>query len=573
MNSHFSRAKTKLHAIRRMRAPQIYGHIRRRIRNRLVPKFAASYRASLEQASIALPAFQPAPQAREMGAMVAKFFAAEYHDTVPSCFSGRFHIMNKTVDFGSVDRIDWQIAADEGDRQIWRANLAQMGYLTTALNHDEERALAFAAQLIRSFLKYGRFEHSSDFVVIWHPYIASRRVQSLVSLMLLLPERFRGSSEWKEIEAFTRFNVIYVLRNLEVDLGFNHLERNLAALAIFSLCCGSVPPEIAAALHRHFESIVRDTVGDDGVPKERSATYHVLTVQSFRIFRALPIWSDAQRHLLETRLAQLELSLAALTLGDGHPVLFNDSWLGETPPISEIVDNSRLGFHAMPDGGYVRLAQGDWVIVMDAGPIGPDENPGHGHADYLSIEVSIGERRLIVDPGTLIYAKSEVRDHLRSWEAHNGPSFVGAQPVTFVDAFQVGNRAAAVLRRAGVNNHGLQTAEGMLEFNGLKVERSLTFDGQCLDIVDRWSGDGVRQSRFLIPAGWSLEREANKIFLRADNHCVSFTWDQDVEVKVGSGLWSRYYRIQEQAHEIVILPRSSTAKIRLRCEDVSVQEA
>lgn len=558
-----SNAIGKLGAMARMEPRQFYGHIHRRVRNKVVPYLAHGYRQSLKNAADALPPFAPMEGSIAVAELVTSFYAAEYSDTLPDAFEGRFHLMNKTVDFGSVEAIDWRVVADEGARQIWRANLSQMSYLPVALRDYPDRAIPFAARVIRSFRAAARFENSRDFQEAWHPYIASRRVLGLSSLLLLAPLSERGSKDWSEIEDFLRLNVAYIIRNLEVDIGVNHLERNLSALSLFSLCCASVPDEIAKILRDNFDAIVKKTICDDGVPKERSAMYHALTIESCRIYSALPIWSKEQRALLDFRLSTMETALAALTLGDGYPVLFNDSWLGENPPTSDIVGKRDIGFHAMPEGGYVRLKADDWIVVMDAGPIGPSENPGHGHADFLSVEASIGDHRFFVDPGTLIYTAGPVRNQLRSWEAHNGPAFVGAHPVTFIDSFKVGKNAAAVLEKAVQEADGTQRCEGSLEFAAFKVSRSTILQEKTLIIRDRWTGRGKRQSRFLVPAEWDMEKNGATLVFRRGRHTATLTCSADT-VLTGKASWSRYYRIEEPAHELVFAPLPGADAIELK---------
>ncbi|MCX7304398.1 MAG: heparinase II/III-family protein [Hyphomicrobiales bacterium] len=559
-----NRAIVKLSAMARMEPRQFYGHIHRRIRNSFVPFVAPRYRQSLRKAANALPAFAPVEAAFPMAELVTTFCEAEYSGTLPDAFDGLFHLMNKTIDFGSIEAIDWRVSADEGDRQIWRSNLSQMSYLPVALRQYPADAIPFAAHVIRSFEAVARFDSSRDFKEAWHPYIASRRVLALSAMLLLAPRAARGSEDWRVIENFLRLNVAFIMRNLEVDIGVNHLERNLSALALFSLCCARIPDEIARILRDNFDAIVRRTICDDGVPKERSAMYHALTIKSCRIFSALPIWSHEQRALLERRLSSMETALAALTLGDGQPVLFNDSWLGENPPTAKIVGVRDIGFHVMPEGGYVRLKSQGWIVVMDTGPIGPSENPGHGHADFLAVEASIGRHRFFVDPGTLIYTAGEARNHLRSWEAHNGPAFVGAHPVTFTDSFKVGKNAAAVLDHAGQEPSGAQRCEGSLQFSSYKVSRSTVLDGAALTVNDRWSGSGKRQSRFLVPGEWEVEREGKAIQFRRGPHCATLTWSHDASLELGAAHWSRYYRIEEPAHELVFSPAAQSEGFQLK---------
>jgi len=78
-----------------------------------------------------------------------------------------------------------------------------------------------------------------------------------------------------------------------------------------------------------------------------------------------------------------------------------------------------------PQTGYAFLRTGyeeDAVLVsMNAGPLGAD-NCGHGHADALSLTLSIGAQQIIVDPGTFSYSLDiRERNRFRGIEAHSSP--------------------------------------------------------------------------------------------------------------------------------------------------------
>lgn len=58
-------------------------------------------------------------------------------------------------------------------------------------------------------------------------------------------------------------------------------------------------------------------------------------------------------------------------------------------------------------------------LVIDAGPQGQGW-AGHGHADALSIQLSIGGKPILVDPGTFSYMSSEEdREHFRGTHSHS----------------------------------------------------------------------------------------------------------------------------------------------------------
>lgn len=76
------------------------------------------------------------------------------------------------------------------------------------------------------------------------------------------------------------------------------------------------------------------------------------------------------------------------------------------------------------EGGYAVMRSG-WDghahhLIFDAGPLGCGMSDGHGHADLLSIQVSVFGAPYLVDPGTYCYtADREWRDFFRSTASHS----------------------------------------------------------------------------------------------------------------------------------------------------------
>jgi hypothetical protein len=82
-------------------------------------------------------------------------------------------------------------------------------------------------------------------------------------------------------------------------------------------------------------------------------------------------------------------------------------------------DNSK----AFADGGYFVMRDGwtktDNYLLIDCGVHG-SLSCGHSHADALAIDVAIGGKTLLIDPGTYTYHESEEwRNFFRSTMAHN----------------------------------------------------------------------------------------------------------------------------------------------------------
>ncbi len=95
---------------------------------------------------------------------------------------------------------------------------------------------------------------------------------------------------------------------------------------------------------------------------------------------------------------------------------------------------------------------------MDAGPIGPDYLPGHGHGDMFSYELSLDGRRVVVDGGTSTYEAGPERDWVRSTRAHNTVEIAGEDQCEFFGAFRVGRRGRPRDVAAEVTADGLHVA-------------------------------------------------------------------------------------------------------------------
>lgn len=80
---------------------------------------------------------------------------------------------------------------------------------------------------------------------------------------------------------------------------------------------------------------------------------------------------------------------------------------------------------AFPRGGYWILGSGfgspqEVHLTADAGPLGYLSIAAHGHADALSLVLSLGGRPVLIDPGTYAYhTERKWRDYFRGTSAHN----------------------------------------------------------------------------------------------------------------------------------------------------------
>ena len=79
--------------------------------------------------------------------------------------------------------------------------------------------------------------------------------------------------------------------------------------------------------------------------------------------------------------------------------------------------------------------------ILDVGELGPNHQPGHAHADTLSFELSLFEKRFIVNSGTSTYSNDDRRSFERSTSAHNTVEINGMNSSQVWKSFRVGKRA------------------------------------------------------------------------------------------------------------------------------------
>ena len=432
--------------------------------------------------------------------------------------AGRFTLLGRSVDFGSVEDVRWRTDLDGGNIALRRMSLGYFGYAPPLLATGEPAALRAIASLVASLDAQNPFSVPGVFRDIWNPYCVSHRLLNLLLGLHLFGRRQRqqrqGAAANEPLQqallAHIRFCAAFLRLNLEWDLGYNHLLKNLAALVAYAAGLVALPPSWRL-LHRAAPAVAARQVLADGGHAERSPMYHLLALFDLLLLADAGVLAPAGTRAVAERLAAMRDALATLTLPDGDIALFNDAWLGEAPPAQAFAAPAWPAAdggtkRVLPNCGYVQLRAADHAVVFDCGACGPDDNPAHAHADFLAIEATVGGQRFLVDAGVATYSAGPARDRCRSAAAHNGPRFAGCEPVEFWHSFRVGRRARAYpLALPPPTPNPLCCAGWHDGYPGARVARALAlYPQQGLLIVDLWLGAPGAEAvaDFLIPAFW-----------------------------------------------------------------------
>lgn len=471
---------------------------------------------------------------------------------------GCFTFLNRTVDFGSIEQIRWRRDLGEGNNPLWIMNLAYLGWSIPFVERGGSDALKQVSKVILGLEEQNGFEVNGVFRDVWNAYTASHRLINLLTCLAIYENKY-GKVDVSSYEVILKhiiFCASYVSKSLEKDLQYNHLLKNYVALTVFSTACVG-GAQIFPFLERSVEKSIRQQVLPDGGHSERSPMYNVLSYLDLNILgrsKLYKSWSFIDDDIIP----KMALALRVQSHPDGDVALFNDSWLGEAPTVEAILGREDLVDRksTLIDTGYTKISDVfSSAVVFDHGACGPNDNPGHAHADFLSFEMSVRRVRFFVDPGTPTYSAGVLRDLSRSASCHNGPSFEGLEPIDFWSSFRIGRRGRGRLVCVDSELDAIAVAgtHDGYEFAKSGVARLLAFfPGVGVLVVDIWSGSAARaQSRFLVSSAWELVaphsfcRQLDVVECRAIIGVLS-------DVEVGE-CWPRF-GAREDAHAFTLVP-------------------
>lgn len=353
----------------------------------------------------------------------------------------------------------------------------------------------------------------------WEPYCLALRIVNWCRWA------WRGatlSEAWRESLAI---QARALREQLEFHLLGNHLWADAKALAFAGLFFDGAEArawlDTASALLRRE---LKEQVLSDGGHFERSPMYHNIVcmdvLELIQADRLAPGGLDGElRRALAEVAPRMVFWAEAMSHPDGQPAFFNDTAMGVAPTAGDLraaAEHLRLPLRPPPSNGltwleasgYVRAQQARATVIADLAPVGPDYIPGHGHADTLSLEVSVDGQRVLVNTGVSTYDLGVRRSFERSTSAHNTVEVDGKNSSDVWASFRVGRRARVLSAVAWCEPgriHCTGSHDGYVRFGSKLVHcRTWTLTEDRLVVRDQVSG---RASK--IVARWWLHPSAN----------------------------------------------------------------
>lgn len=339
----------------------------------------------------------------------------------------------------------------------------------------------------------------------WEPYPLSLRIVNWIKWVLA------GGALDKAAHQSLAVQTRFLARRLEHHLLGNHLFSNAKAL-VFSGCYfdGAEAEEWIRAGMEILAREIPEQILADGGHFERSTMYHSLAYEdmldlinlantfpdSFAPWKAVvSSWPDI--------ICKMGGWLLAMSHPDGEIAFFNDAAVGIAPSPSVLLGYAdRLSLSVrdvsgevieLASSGYIRVALGPAVLLIDVAPIGPDYLPGHAHADTLSYELSLFGQRVVVNSGTSCYGLGLERKWQRSTAAHNTVEINRQDSSEVWAGFRVARRAYPFGISVGRNGDEITIEaahDGYRRLAGQPIHRrTWILRPYCLEVVDMVQGD------------------------------------------------------------------------------------
>jgi uncharacterized heparinase superfamily protein len=387
---------------------------------------------------------------------------------------------------------------DKGKDALWLYNLHYFDYINST---DYDNKTVIREYLINKWIN----DNSIGTGIGWDPYPTSLRIVNWIKWHI------NGNNLSLNAQNSLAVQSRYLFRRIEYHLLANHLFTNAKALIFTGLFFKGNEAELW--LKKGLKILARELpeqILDDGGNYERSPMYHSIMLED--LLDLITLFQMYRHHLIENYMNDtLKIAagkminwLSAMCHGDGKIALFNDAAFEIAPDYGQLTQYAQISsnieisqkssLNDLSKTGYVSYKNDRYTIIIDAGNIGPDYQPGHAHADTFSFELSHSGQRLIVDSGTSCYGTSPERLRQRQTAAHNTVLVDGYDSSEVWAGFRVARRAHIVDRTIENTGQSIQVTashDGFRRIRGVGNHRrrwELNLD--TITIIDTIEGKG-----------------------------------------------------------------------------------
>ncbi len=427
---------------------------------------------------------------------------------------------------------DWRLLGEGNQHRLWNFSLHYHAWLTDlAQSYACTRRSVYLTELRRWLIDW--LDHCgwgtpgfSQFA--WNSFNIGERLSQWRKIDALVPDSFWSAAQLPRgrfLQSVSQ-QAGYLFRHIEWDLRGNHLFKDAVGLAVAAdLLGGAAPSQWLSLATRITADQIAEQILPDGMHFERSPMYHLHVLHDLLTLSEV-IRDDRTLDLIREACRRMAEPVRWLRHPNGRFPLFNDSadcGLSSGDVEAQLIQLGvisaappRSGFRFFDCAGILAWQGNPWTVFWDVGDVGPSYQPGHAHADTLTVEMSFGGIPLVVDPGIYGYDGDDRRRYDRSTAAHNTVTIDGADSSEVWHIFRVGRRARphnVTLRQldCGFFGHASHTGFDHLPGSPRHSRRLLCEFDNLLEICDEVTGEGNHrvEGGFLLSPEWTAEQAPN----------------------------------------------------------------
>lgn len=370
--------------------------------------------------------------------------------------------------------------------------------------------------------------------VSYYSYVCSLQIPNVIITL----ELFDGAldSEFLKLvyrEIYRQYQ--YIEHHLELHLLGNHYFENLKALVIASYLFGE--DKKCKKYYGLLEKELQQQILPDGMHFELSPMYHKIILEDIlRLNKLSNVEGLIDTNTLNPIIKKMGVAMLTLEDGFSRTPLFNDSGdnVAKTKvalknEVEKVCQSKLKRESCLPEAGYYRLQEDDMLVLFDAGKIGPEYMPGHGHCDCLSYELAYKGEPIIVNAGTYQYQGNE-RAYYRSTRAHNTLQIFGDEQSEVWGEHRVARRIKNIKCDYNTNSINAECTT----YHGNILCRRIRLENYIMNVWDHVEGNLGSQvvSYIHIAPELDIKEEVNAIIVLKNNHQIAKFSLQNVKAEI-----------------------------------------
>lgn len=535
------------HTVRHVRPRQLYFRLFLTARRKWRVRNATSYKKALMEA--------PLPDLTLSDSLPAPLFPPREHfaRTEGDLFTLTF--LNESRQFTLP--FNWHPKELEYGTRLWLLNLHYMEFLEAVSDEDFVR---ITSDWIEQVTPYRPTYWLDD----WNSFSLSIRCVVWMQQFVRRQHSFSDTFKDQLLGSLTR-QVRFLAENLELDIGGNHLLKNIKALLWAGVFWQHDEAREWKKLgHRLLDKELKEQLLDDGMHYELSPAYNGQVFADL-----LECYQVLEEGYLKQKLKKQLHLMAQAVIDTAHPdgmtSLLNDGGLrmaylpeqclhvweqltGEQVQAQEVF--------ALEQAGYYGLRLNDNYIIADCAAIAPDFLTAHGHGDVFSFEWSIGDKRILVDAGVYEYNPGYRRDYSRSTKSHNTVTLDGLDQCEFWGAFRMAKRARIVSSSFKKTKNGFVlegTHDGYKRLKGEPLhKRKITAQSGNIRVEDEIIGGDKQhaEARLLLHPLCKVELKSQGAVIRRDDIVITLHTDNKITIK--DAVWYPDFGVEEKCKQLEI---------------------